>query len=387
MTRENGALFEPLKIKSINLPNRIVMSAMTRKFSPNGIPGENVAGYYKRRAQGGTGLIITEGVGIDHPASIGPAGLEEKDIPFMFGDEPLKGWKNVVDEVHASGGIIFPQLWHQGVLRLDNSGPFPHAKSCRPSGIWGPPNGLKPPTFTDEHMKVQLVPTEPMTDNDIADVISGYARSAEYAKSVGFDGIAIHAAHGYLIDTFLWSETNKRTDKWGGNRKQRTRFAAEVVRAIRKAVGDELPILFRFSQWKQQDFKAKLADTPAELEEVLIPIAESGVDVFDCSTRYFDTPAFRDSNLNLAGWAKKLTGKMAMTVGGVGINTGMYDTNAGAEAKTTDNIALLEARMARDEFDLVAVGRALLHDPEWTNKIRRGEEPSPFHNDSLEVLT
>jgi 2,4-dienoyl-CoA reductase-like NADH-dependent reductase (Old Yellow Enzyme family) len=117
--------------------------------------------------------------------------------------------------------------------------------------------------------------------------------------------VAIHGAHGYLIDTFLWNETNHRADAWGGDRRERSRFAAEVVRAVRRRWAKSLPIFFRFSQWKQQDFRARLANTPAELEEVLGPIADAGVDVFDGSVRYFDRAEFEGSPLNLSGWARR----------------------------------------------------------------------------------
>jgi 2,4-dienoyl-CoA reductase-like NADH-dependent reductase (Old Yellow Enzyme family) len=204
---------------------------------------------------------------------------------------------------------------------------------------------------------------------------------------VGFDGIAIHGAHGYLIDTFLWEETNRRTDRWGGNRHARTRFAVEVVKAIRAAIGGELPIVFRFSQWKQQDFKARLAHTPQELEEILGPIADAGVDVFDGSVRYFDRAEFEGSNLNLTGWAKKVTGKLTMTVGGVGINKGMYDSKVDGGADASNNLPLLMERFNRGEFDLVAVGRSLLGDPEWARKARLGQPFSAFNNASLTSLT
>src|ERR1700722_13861032 len=101
-------LFQPLRIRNLTVPNRIVMAPMTRSFSPGGIPGEDVATYYRRRAEGETGLIITEGVGVEHPAALGEAGLGEKDLPHMYGEAALAGWGSVVKQVHAAGGIIFP---------------------------------------------------------------------------------------------------------------------------------------------------------------------------------------------------------------------------------------------------------------------------------------
>jgi 2,4-dienoyl-CoA reductase-like NADH-dependent reductase (Old Yellow Enzyme family) len=384
MTVDVEPLFQPLHVRGLALANRIVMAPMTRSFSPNGIPGPDVAAYYRRRAEGGTGLVITEGVGIDHAAALGEAGLGERDLPQLHGSAALVGWRRVVDEVHAAGGKIVPQLWHQGVMREQGTGPHPEVPSVRPSGLWGPAGRL---TSSDaDYLERVQSPTRPASDSDIQDIIDAYARSARHARELGFDGIAIHGAHGYLIDTFLWDETNRRSDAWGGDRRARTRFAVEVVRAIRREAGEALPIFFRFSQWKQQDFKARLANTPQALEEVLGPIADAGVDVFDGSVRYFDRAEFDGSPLNLSGWAKKLTGKLAMAVGGIGLDRGFYDSKRDGRAGGSDNMALLMARFERAEFDLIAVGRALLNEPTWPRKLRDGHELPAFDEARLKEL-
>ena len=377
-------LFEPISLRSLALPNRIVMAPMTREFSPGGIPGDDVVAYYRRRAEAETGLVITEGVGIDHPAALGEAGLGEADIPHLYGDEALAGWRRVVEIVHRAGGRIIPQLWHQGVMREQGTGPHPEARSMRPAGLWGPTG--RQSSIDPAYVARVSPPTAPMTEEDIADVVAAYARSATRAIEAGFDGIAVHGAHGYLIDTFFWAETNQRTDRWGGNIADRARFGAEVVRAVRAAIGPERPIFFRFSQWKQQDFRARLATTPQELEQLLVPLAEAGVDVFDGSIRYFNRAEFEGSPLNLSGWAKKLTGKLAMAVGGIGLDRGMYDSNRDGRAAAVDNTELLMERFNRREFDLVAVGRALLNDPEWARKLRRGEPQIPFDQARLKTL-
>lgn len=390
MSNPLAPLFEPLQIGPLKLKNRIVMAPMTRNFCPGGVPDEDVAGYYRRRAEGETGLIITEAAGVDHPAALGEGGIGESDLPHLYGERALAGWRRVVEQVHGAGGLIFPQLWHQGPMRRQGTGPNPAVASMRPSGLWGPAGGLT--SSPDDYVQSQLITTPPMSERDIEDVIAAYARSAAHARECGFDGIAIHGGHGYLIDTFLWDITNQRTDSWGGGRRERSRFAAEVVRAIRSAVGPDMPILMRFSQWKQQDFKAKLANSPLELEEILAPIADAGVDVFDASVRYFNRAEFPDqpgpdSVLNLAGWAKKITGRLAMTVGGVGLNNGMYDSNKQGGAQASDNLQLLMERFSRGEFDLVGVGRSLLQDPNWAERVRLGEAFEPFSNDALKVLT
>jgi 2,4-dienoyl-CoA reductase-like NADH-dependent reductase (Old Yellow Enzyme family) len=278
--------------------------------------------------------------------------------------------------------MIVPQLWHQGVLRMPGTGPTPDAPVCSPSGLWGELGRMT--SLPASKIPADANVAQPMSEDDIEQVIEGYVRSARGAIRAGFDGIAIHGAHGYLIDTFLWEQTNRRVDRWGGDRGQRTLFATEIIRRIRAEIGPDLPIFFRFSDWKQQDFRARLASSPQELEQLLCPLADAGVDVFDASVRYFDKPAFEGSQLNLAGWAKKVTGKCSMAVGGVGINKGMFDGNS--DVDTVDNLDRVMHRFDRGEFDLVGVGRALLGDPDWPRKVMHGGQVSAFDPETLKTL-
>ena len=380
VVRDVDPFFAPLKIRSVALPNRIVMAPMTRNYSPGGVPGTNIAEYYAKRAAGGAGLIITEGVGIDHPASLGEAGLGESAIPVMHGSEALAGWKRVVQRVHACGGIIFPQLWHMGVMKAPGTGMYPDAPPVRPSGIWGPEG--RHHTLPAAYVSTVVRPTMPASEETIQDVVDSFQRAARDAMSIGFDGIAMHGAHGYLIDNFLWAETNLRNDRWGGSLMRRSRFPVEVVRAIRAAIGPDTPILLRFSQWKQQDYRARLAVDPQELETILSPLADAGVDIFDASTRYFDRAEFPGSNLGLAGWAKKVTGKLSMAVGGIGVGKG-DGSLIEARVVSSDNTDLAAARMSRREFDLLGVGRALLSDPNWPMRLRSGQKFLHFDPSSL----
>lgn len=380
---EREDLFQPLKIRDVMLRNRIVMSPMTRGFCPDGIPTEDVAAYYARRAEGGVGLIITEGVAVDHPAALGDAGLGENNIPLLSGNGPIEGWRRVVEAVHAHGAKIIPQLWHQGVMRKPGTGPNPDVASVSPSGSWGPLGGMT--SIAPESIPVNPMIGVPMSEAQIEEAIEAFVRCAVNAVDAGFDGIALHGGHGYLIDNFLWAGTNMRDDRWGGDRLRRSAFPAEIVRRIRREIGDALPIFFRFSQWRQQDFRSTLADTPDELSEVLLPLAEAGVDVFDASVRYYNRAAFEGSPINLAGWARTLTGKMSMAVGGVGINQGMYDRDK-ASSVVTDFSPLIE-RFRGAEFDLVAVGRAMIGDPQWTNKFKQYQEPLPYRLEDDGILS
>ena len=365
MTRQDSPLFRPLTIRSVRLSNRIVMSPMTRSHSPGGVPGRDVAAYYRRRAEGGTGLIVTEGVAIDHPSAV-----DNPRVPRIYGDDAVEGWAHVVDEVHRAGGRIVPQLWHVGPLWGAMSPVDPAIRPMRPSGVWGEPGAT---SYPDEYVSRALEPTAPMTEDDIAEVVDAYAEAARVAAEIGFDGVAVHGGHGYLLDSFLWSGTNRRDDRWGGDLERRSRFPAAVVAAIRSAIGTELPVFYRFSQHKQQNYTARIADTPEELGVLLGALVDAGVDVLDASIRRFDVPAFEGSELGLAGWAKKTTGALTGAVGSVGIGKSLRESRLDGSAPTLDNIAELERRMSAGEFDLVSIGRLHLADPALATRLLRGD--------------
>jgi 2,4-dienoyl-CoA reductase-like NADH-dependent reductase (Old Yellow Enzyme family) len=346
-------LFEPFNHPKLSLRNRVVMPPMTRGFSPNGVPGDNVVEYYRRRAEGGVGLIISEGTLINHPA----AG-DNVNYPHFYGVEALAGWRKVIEAVHKAGAKMVPQLWHLGCMRRPNTGTHPEAVSSAPSGLVKPGSKKLPELSVAE----------------IEELINAYVQGAVDAQSLGFDGIELHGAHGYLIDNFFWEGTNQREDKYGGSIEKRTRFAVEIIEGVRKRCGEDFPIILRFSQWKQVDFAAKLAYTPEELQRFLQPLSDAGVDIFHCSNRRFWEPEFEGSDLNLAGWTKKLSGKPTMSVGSVSLNEEFVATYR--EGGHADNVGIEELvrRMEANEFDLIAVGRAQIANPDWTKLIQEHQE-------------
>jgi 2,4-dienoyl-CoA reductase-like NADH-dependent reductase (Old Yellow Enzyme family) len=360
-------LSRPLTLGGLTVPNRIVMAPMTRQFSPGGVPDEAVAAYYARRAAGGVGLIVTEGTYVGHES----AGQSDR-VPRFHGEEQLAGWAKVAEAVHAAGGRIVPQLWHIGMVRTAGQPPFTDAPAVGPSGI-------------------RLDGTEgtgkAMSQGDLDDVIAAFAQAAADAERIGFDGVELHGAHGYLIDQFLWSGTNRRADAYGGDLLARTRFGAEIVAAVRAAVSPDFPVIFRFSQWKSDNYDARLAATPAELDALLAPLAAAGVDAFHASTRRYWLPEFDGSELNLAGWTRKLTGRPVITVGSVGLD-GDFLRGFQGEGAPLKGIDDLLDRLEREEFDLVAVGRALLQDPEWAAKVLAGrfDELDAYHPGALRTL-
>jgi len=352
MTAATDVLFQPFTSPKLALPNRIVMAPMTRNMAPDGVPGQKNADYYRRRAEAGVGLILSEGTVINRPAS-----RNQPHIPFFHSEEPLGGWRQVIDGVHGAGGKMGPQVWHTGAV--------PSREPDYQPGPLDSPSGLNAP---------DMPAGEAMSEEAIADTVAAFAQAAVDAKALGFDTLEIHGAHGYLVDQFFWAGTNRRTDRYGGATiAERSRFAAEVIAAMRAAVGPDYPILLRVSQWKQQDYSARLANDPQEMEQWLQPLVDAGVDILHCSQRRFWEPEFPEidgeDGLNFAGWAKRITGVPTISVGSVGLAGDFFGAFQGQASAPASLDGLVE-RMERGEFDLIAVGRALLSDPHWVEKVR-----------------
>jgi len=350
-----ASLFTPFTYKTLHMRNRFVMAPMTRQFSPGGIPTREVGSYYERRAAGEVGLILTEGTVINRPGS-----KNAERIPDFYGDAPLAAWKGVADRVHAAGGAIAPQIWHVGNTPLTD---------------WRPEGGLEGPAS--------------MSVKDIENTIAAFGEAAANARALGFDALELHGAHGYLIDQFFWSVTNTRTDGYGGRTlKERSRFAVEVVKAVRAAAGEDMTIILRLSQWKGSDYTARLAGSPKELEEWVLPLASAGVDIFHGSQRRYWEPEFAGSDLNFAGWLKKVTGQPTITVGSVGLSGADVLASFKGEGAGVASLDDLYRRFERGDFDLVAVGRSILQDPLWVKKLReeRFTELQAFRAESMQVL-
>lgn len=385
MTHRNASesllnkLFSPAQFGNSELSNRIVMAPMTRDFATDGVVGHDVVDYYRRRVEGGVGLIITEGTLIDHVG----ANAYKEQIPNFYGENALAGWKKVVEAVHEAGGHIIPQLWHTGAVRKPGgAGMDPSERGYGPMDIYG----------IDANGDKGELECKGMTQQDINEVIQAYVQAAIDAENLGFDGIEIHGAHGYLIDQFFWEEMNQRNDQYGGSLENRIRFAVEIVKAVRNAVNTNFPIVFRFSQWKQQDYSAKIAQTPKELSAIVNALSEAGVDIFHASTRRFWEPAFDNSPLTLAAWVRKITNKPVIAVGSVGL-----DTQFGWELWTqpdekhqseVTNVERLINDFENNDFDFIAVGRALIADAQWPNKVQAGrfDEIVPFQREQLDSL-
>lgn len=359
------ALFQPITFGKLTLPNRWVMAPMSRYACPDRLPTPALSAYHRRRAEGGVGLMMTGACAIDrHDANNSP-------VLADFRAEAQPAWEALVAETHGAGGHISLQLWHAG-------GRFNREPWWRPAPLVSP-SGLGGPGF---------VVGEPLDDETISDIVAGFGQAAADAKRIGFDAVEIHGAHGFLIDQFFWEQTNKRTDRWGGvHLEDRLEFALEVYRAVRAATGPDMPVSMRISQWKEQDYAARLADTPDELAAWIGPFVDAGVDYVSCSQRRFWQPEFGGSDMNLAGWVKKVTGARTMTIGSIGLDRDVTASFAGDRATPAPLTGLIEM-FERGDFDLIGIGRVLLADPAWIAKVFEGrfDELIPFEANAANVV-
>ncbi len=209
-----SVLFQSLQVGELTLPNRIIMAPLTRqRAGVERIPNEMMADYYAQRAT--AGLILTEATSID------PMGVGYADTPGIWSQEQITGWQKVTEAVHAKDGRIFLQLWHVG--RISDpyflNGQTPVAPSAIASA--GHVSLLRP--------QRQFVTPRALETQEVVEIIEKYKRAARNAKEAGFDGVEAHAANGYLIDQFLQTKTNKRTDIYGGSVENRARFLLQIV--------------------------------------------------------------------------------------------------------------------------------------------------------------
>ncbi|MGN6220229.1 MAG: hypothetical protein ACTHNQ_12045 [Microbacterium sp.] len=353
-------LFTPITINGRTARNRFALPAMQRA-SLDFRPTPRMAPTLRAVAEGGCGLIISEGSSPDHPAAYW------QQVFSVIGDDTVPEWREVADTVLATPGVLFlMQLWHPGAIRLvveGMSNPYPDQPTLSASGLVqeGRRNGRA------------------MSEQELGETLAAYVHSARIAQDLGAHGVEIHACHGYFLDQFLWHETNERTDEYGGaTLAERAAYPAEIVAAIREATGPDFVISFRFSQWKEVDYTARIAEHPDELGPFLARLRSAGVDLFNVSTRRFDAVAWPelDAKLTLPAWVKSFTDAPVLAIGSVGLSTDFaHDILENEEPRSQaehdfDRVRLgLEAR----EFDLIGAGRSQIANPDLVSRVRAGE--------------
>ena len=328
-------LFQPIKIGALELPNRIVMSPMGTNFSEEiGMPTERMAAYYGERAKGGTGLIIVEG------ATVQLCGMFSPKLGGLWDDKFISGWKKVVDAIHSRNAKAALQVAHLG-----------RSTSSEATG------GLQPvaPSPVPCHM-FQEIPHELSTD-EVYQFIDDFVAAVKRATKAGFDAIEIHGTHGYLIASFMSGKTNKRTDEFGGTLQGRLKLPIEIIRRVRKEVGPDYPILMRIGS-----DEPKGGRTVEETKVIAKILANEGIDALNVSRGtmtdfewevppYFMPPAFNMMNIE----AIKRSVEIPVIACGL-----IHEPE------------MAEQIIAEGRADMVGIGRALIADPHWANKVKEG---------------
>ena len=310
-SRSTPSLFSPLRLGSLDLPNRVVMAPLTRARATEAhVPTEMMARYYAQRAD--CGLIISEATAVD------PLGMGWYRAPGIWNDEMVAGWKTITNAVHAAGGRMYAQLWHMGRLVLPDY--IGGQQPIGPSAIAGEGATMAPPP--DGHdggflpMKPYVLPRA-MEQEDITKAVAAYRNGAANALRSGFDGVEIHGANGYLIDQFLQSSTNRRADGYGGSTVNRTRLLREVLEAVasqvevsriglrisptskRKGMGDEDPGALA------EEVGRVAGEVGIAYVHLIEPIASGFMDkpnqpVFDRLKRHFSSAVIQNGSFDAA---------------------------------------------------------------------------------------
>lgn len=334
-------LFTPVQLGPLTLPNRVVMAPMTRSRALGNVPNDLMVKYYHLRAE--AGLIITEGT------SPSPNGLGYARVPGIYAQAQVAGWRKVTDAVHSAGGRIFVQLMHTG--RVGHAANLPAtARILAPSAIAAPGE-----MWTDsDGMRPHPVPAE-MTEDDIGEAIREYVAACKNAIGAGFDGVELHGANGYLIDQFLNTASNRRSDRWGGSIENRIRFAVQVARAAAAAIGAER-VGMRISPHGVFNGMAPDADMDALYLRLIVALNDIGlvhIHVVDHSS--MGAPPVGD----------ELKARLRTAFKGRYILSGGYDA------------ARAEADLVAGKGDLVAFGRPFIANPDLVQKLKKGGELMP----------
>lgn len=353
---DGTAMLSPFRLGTVNLCNRVAVASMTRvSATVDGLATGRMAEYYRAFAEGGFGLVITEGIYTDKAFAQGY--LHQ---PGLTDDAQAAAWRSVTGEVHAAGGKIVAQLMHAGALSQGN----PHR-----TGTVGPsadrPKGAQMTHFRGSGP--YRVPTA-MEPRGVAKAIEGFADAAAKAQAAGFDGVEVHGANGYLLDQFLTEGINLREDAYGGPTLARVRLAVETVAAVRAAVGPGFLVGVRVSQTKVNDYAHSWAGREDDARIIFSALGASGADYIHTTEREAWCPAFTEGGRSLAALAKAHAGLPVIA------NGGLHDPARAA--------AMLES----GEADVIALARGALANTDWPERVRESRSVLEFDRESLSPL-
>jgi len=340
-------LLEPAQLNQLRLRNRAVLAPMTRvSAEPEGQPNELMRDYYQAFAEGGFGLLITEGTYTDIAYSQGYL-----NQPGLATEAQRDSWKPIVSAVHQAGAAIIAQLMHGGAQTQGN---IHHARHVAPSAVQ--PAGMQLTFYSGEGP--YATPAE-MSEEEIREAIDGFAQAARHARDAGFDGVELHGANGYLIHEFMTAEFNQRSDRWGGDYKERLAFPLAVIDAVRASVGEDFVVGMRLSQGMVTDSRLKWEGGVEEAKVRLSTLADAGLDYLHITEYDVGAPAFAE------GPTLSAIAKASVSIPVIG--NGNVTTGEQAQKLLDDG-----------ELDLVAIGKAALANHDWPLRVRDGDEMTEF---------
>ena len=348
-------LFDPIAIGSMQLPNRLAVAPMTRvSATEEGRATAQMQDYYRSFAEGGFGLVITEGIYTDKAWSQGY--LRQ---PGLSDGAQCDAWRPNVRDVHASGARVVAQLMHAGALSQGN----PHRSGTRgPSAVR--PKGEQMAFYRGAG---PYALPQAMSGGEIAEAIRGFADAALRARDAGFDGVEIHAANGYLLDQFLSEASNLREDRYGGRLERRLLLAIEVVEAVRAEVGRDFTVGVRLSQGKVNDFGFKWSGARDDAAHIFGTLGKLPLDYLH-TTEFEAWKAAFGTGPSLAALAREHGGLPLIA------NGSLHDP------------ARASAMLGSGDADVVALGRGALTHADWPRRVRHGEPVGEFERAILSPL-
>ncbi len=338
---------QSISFGSFQLKNNFVLAPMTRtSASRNGIPTTLMANHYAGYAKGGFALLITEGIFIDDKASQGYT-----NQPGIVNRHQIDGWREVVDSVHSSGSKIFAQLMHAGTQFQSN---IYTDQPIGPSSV--KPKGAPLTLYGDE--KEWPSPVE-MSEADIYKVTQSFVESAKNAREAGFDGIELHGANGYLLYQFLSPFFNRRTDSFGGSLESRLTFVIDIIREIRKAVGERYPLGIRLSQGTVTDPDYRLPEGEVGFRRIIEAVRDAGVDYVHTTDTDVGRQWFAQGEESLASVAAGVSDIDVIINGGI----------------SEVNYMSLASKYPRVLFSL---GKKALANPDFVERLKEGKKIAEF---------
>lgn len=348
---EKSSILTSITINQLQLKNKVAVAPMTRVSTKgDGVPTTQMEKYYRRYAEGGFGLTITEGTYTDLYFS-----QAYPNQPGITNNEQQKGWENIVHATHKAGGKIILQLMHAGALSQ-------HLSITRSASSIQPMRHM-----LDGYSKKQGIFPLPQAMNlsEIDDVISGFVNSAIRAKEAGFDGVEIHAANGYLLDQFLTDYTNTRKDMYGKTIKNRCRLTTEIIASVKKSISDDFIVGVRLSQGKVNDFDYIWPNGISDGKAIFTSMANAGANYihFASEGKGFNHGCLTRNGESLPKLAREITELIVIANGGL------------------DNAEEANRILEDGHADLIALGTGALANPDWPNKLKNKVQPLPFNLD------